>query len=81
MWLTLNRPDECNALSSAMLYALAEKIEQANKDDSVRVIVITGEGSVFSAGHNLKEMSGVAPNCEPDDEKRIEGFWSNALKP
>ncbi|MGY0217315.1 enoyl-CoA hydratase [Endozoicomonadaceae bacterium StTr2] len=72
LWLTLNRPEDCNALSKSMLCSLSERIERANTDDHVRVIVITGKGKVFSAGHNLKEMSGQIAGCEVDDAKRID---------
>lgn len=71
LWLSLNRPKERNPLSSAMLKALHEQINEANNNDEVRVIVIKGEGAVFSAGHDLKEMSGRKENCEPDNAKRI----------
>ena len=71
LWLSMNRPKERNPLSSAMLKALYGHIIAADKNEDVRVIVITGEGSVFSAGHDLKEMSGRKAHCEPDNAKRI----------
>lgn len=71
LWLSMNRPKQRNPLSSAMLRALHAHIKEANENDDVRVIVITGEGGVFSAGHDLKEMSGRKENCEPDNAKRI----------
>jgi enoyl-CoA hydratase/carnithine racemase len=57
LWLTLNRPEQRNPLSKAMLSTLHEAILAANEDPSVRVIVVKGSGPVFSAGHDLKEMS------------------------
>ena len=71
LWLSMNRPNERNPLSGAMLNALHQQIITANENDDVRVIVITGEGGVFSAGHDLKEMSGRKEHCEPNDAKRI----------
>lgn len=71
LWLSMNRPKQRNPLSSNMLKALYAHIVEANENDDVRVIVITGEGGVFSAGHDLKEMSGRKENCEPDNAKRI----------
>ncbi len=71
LWLSMNRPKERNPLSSAMLKTLYTHITEANSNDDIRVIVITGEGGVFSAGHDLKEMSGRKENCEPDNAKRI----------
>jgi enoyl-CoA hydratase/carnithine racemase len=52
--LTLARPDRRNSLSEAMLAALQKAIDEAAADDGVRAVVLTAEGSVFSAGHDLK---------------------------
>ena len=57
LWLTLNRPQQRNPLSSRMLTALSDAVERANAAPEVRVIVITGSGPVFSAGHDLREMA------------------------
>ena len=54
--LTLNRPKARNALSMALMAALHEAIEEIAEDRSVRVVVVTGAGSGFCAGHDLKEM-------------------------
>ncbi|MFK7858761.1 MAG: enoyl-CoA hydratase [Granulosicoccus sp.] len=52
--LTLNRPEQFNALSHAMLDALQSAIDDL--PDSVRVVVIAASGKAFCAGHDLKEM-------------------------
>jgi len=52
--LTLNRPEQFNALSDAMLDALHDAIE--NIPDSARVVVIAASGKAFCAGHDLKQM-------------------------
>jgi enoyl-CoA hydratase/carnithine racemase len=52
--LTLNRPDKANALTRAMLGALADAVEVA-ATDGTRVLVLTGAGKVFSAGADLDE--------------------------
>lgn len=54
--LTLNRPAQFNALSSAMIEALIEAIDRIATDNSVRVVVLSGAGKAFCAGHDLKEM-------------------------
>lgn len=56
--LTLNRPAQFNALSQGMLEALIEAVDAIARDDSVRVVVLAGEGKAFCAGHDLKEMRG-----------------------
>ncbi len=55
--LTLNRPGARNALSSALMRALLDALEHAAMDHGVRVIVIAANGPVFSAGHDLREMT------------------------
>jgi len=55
-WLTLNRPKKLNALSEAMIAALSTELDVLSQDTSVRVVVISGAGKAFSAGHDLKEM-------------------------
>ena len=55
--LTLNAPKSRNALSEAMMSALATALDDAAHDAAVRVIVIAANGPVFCAGHNLKEMT------------------------
>jgi len=54
--LTLNRPDQYNALSSALLGALHSAVHDLARDASVRVVVIAGAGKAFCAGHDLKEI-------------------------
>lgn len=54
--LTLNRPQELNALSDGMLDALQAALEDIGQDDGVRVVVLAGAGRAFCAGHNLKDM-------------------------
>ncbi len=55
--LTLARPERRNSLSEAMLGALATAIAAADRDDAVRAVVLAAEGPVFSAGHDLKELT------------------------
>jgi enoyl-CoA hydratase/carnithine racemase len=61
--LTLANPP-ANALSEAVLSALQAAIGAAREDASVRVVVVTAEGKLFSGGHDLKEMS--ARRGDPD---------------
>jgi len=54
--LSLNRPNQANALSEELIGALQAALDAVGADASVRVVVITGEGRAFSAGHDLKQM-------------------------
>jgi enoyl-CoA hydratase/carnithine racemase len=56
--LTLNRPEARHALSEAMIAALTGELDAIAQDGSVRCVVLAGEGPVFCAGHDLKEMTG-----------------------
>ena len=62
--LTLNRPETRNCLSEDMIAALHAAIVEIAGSDGVRAIVITGAGSAFSSGHDLKEMT--AHRSDPD---------------
>jgi 2-(1,2-epoxy-1,2-dihydrophenyl)acetyl-CoA isomerase len=52
--IALNRPDSMNAFDTALRSDLVEAFDKACGDDSVRVVVFTGEGRCFSAGADLK---------------------------
>ncbi len=58
--LTLARPDKKNALTDAMYGKLADTIESAELDPSARVILIRGEGDMFTAGNDVGEFAAVA---------------------
>ena len=54
--LTLNRPQQFNALSQEMMAALQTEFEALSDDASVRVVVIGAQGRAFCPGHDLKQM-------------------------
>ena len=55
--LTLNSPENLNALSDAMLAALTDEFERLARDPEIRVVTLGGAGKAFCAGHDLKEMT------------------------
>lgn len=57
--LTLNRPQQMNLLTSEMLSALQGAFDAIAGDKAVRVIVLTGTGKGFCAGHDLKEIKSL----------------------
>jgi enoyl-CoA hydratase len=54
--LTLNRPEERNAMTLEMGREIESAVRALNADDGVRVVVVTGAGKAFSAGGNLKTL-------------------------
>jgi acyl-CoA hydrolase/enoyl-CoA hydratase/carnithine racemase len=58
--LTLNRPQQLNALSESLLDALQKELDAIASDANVRCVVIAGAGKSFCAGHDLSEMRGKA---------------------
>ena len=55
--LTLNDPARFNALGGEMLTALQQALDDAGRDEAVRVVVLAAAGKAFCAGHNLKDMA------------------------
>jgi enoyl-CoA hydratase/carnithine racemase len=56
--LTLNRPEKRNALSLEVMAAITELLDRIAADQSVRVLVLRGNGPAFCAGHDLNELTG-----------------------
>jgi enoyl-CoA hydratase/carnithine racemase len=54
--LTLNRPQQFNALSEEMLTALQRELDAVAADPAARVVIIAGSGKAFCPGHDLKQM-------------------------
>ena len=68
--VTLNRPEARNALSRALTYALWDAVLAAGADPDVDAVILTGTDPAFSAGVDLKEMTGELP---PTAEARAPG--------
>ena len=54
--LVLNRPDAFNALSSQVMQALQNHLDQVAQNPQARVVVLSAQGKAFCAGHDLREM-------------------------
>jgi enoyl-CoA hydratase/carnithine racemase len=68
--LTMNRPEKRNALNSELTHALLEAMHDADRDESVHCVVLTGAGQGFCAGADLGEFKGLQ---DPElAEKRAE---------
>ena len=62
--LTLNRPDRRNPLSDEMLAALQKALEEIAQDTAIKAVILAANGSVFSAGHDLKEVRAIADDYD-----------------
>ena len=64
--ITMNRPERKNPLGPEMVNELCWALDDAKHDEKVRVVILTGAGDAFSAGGDLKQMSGdAAGGAEP----------------
>src|ERR1700748_1691137 len=56
--LTFNRPESLNAFNGRMIDEINALMDQVEKNDSIRALVVAGAGRAFSAGFDLKESAG-----------------------
>jgi enoyl-CoA hydratase/carnithine racemase len=72
--VTLSAPHNLNALSLAMIEALIAELEVIASDNGARVVVLAGEGSALSAGHDLREMQAHRNDCDRGHSYYVELF-------
>ena len=75
--ITLNSPDKLNAISTKMKESLFAAMDEVNKDDNVKVAILTGAGRGFCAGHDISEIAGGV-NKEPSVYERLNTMSSEA---
>ena len=73
--LTMNDLVSKNSLSEEMMCFLINEFKNASRDSSIKVIILAGNGNVFSAGHNLKEITTAREN-EDKGEKYFKGVFN-----
>jgi len=61
-YITLNRPEVFNSFNREMALALQSTLDDCEKDENIRTIVLTGSGKAFCAGQDLKEVTSVELN-------------------
>ncbi len=65
----LRDPDKLNVLSAPLMLQLRERCEELTRDDDVRAIVLTGEGSAFSTGGDLRLMQNAIDSFGAEDDR------------
>jgi len=64
--ITMNRPQRANALNATMLTEIAQAMDEAERLEPVRAIIVTGAGSAFSSGFDLKDQMERQPTGVAD---------------
>jgi enoyl-CoA hydratase/carnithine racemase len=79
--VVMNRPEKRNALNDELCAELGQAFEQACHDESVRVVVLRGEGPMFSSGMDLANLRALADNPDTLRPYRAELIrWWNLLE-
>ncbi len=78
-WVTLNRPEVHNAFDDDLINRLGEAFTRLGSDDSVRAIVLAGNGKSFSAGADLNWMKRMA-GCSDDENQADAHRLASVLK-
>lgn len=72
LWLLLNRPESRNALTPDLAEKLAFALDEARRDDSVRAVVLGGEGGSFCSGIDLGDLLGMlGENAGPEQLRAL----------
>lgn len=74
VYLRFNRPEVFNSFNREMALALQDQLDKAQNDDTIRAIVLTGNGKAFCAGQDLKEVT--TPELNPGFKKILEEHYN-----
>ena len=80
MTITLNRPDRLNSFNDVMHQQLADCLKQAERDDTIRCLLITGAGRGFCAGQDLNDRNVDPSGPAPDLGMAVERFYNPLVR-
>ena len=80
MTITLNRPDRLNSFHDVMHQQLADCLKQAERDDTIRCLLITGAGRGFCAGQDLNDRNVDPSGPAPDLGMSVERFYNPLVR-
>ncbi len=75
--LSLNRPEKLNAFNRSMALELQDQLLACDENDSVRAVLLTGEGRAFCSGQDLSEFP---PDRLPDFENVIDEYYNPVIR-
>ena len=79
-WIIFNQPEKRNAVSQEMWQAMAEYIDEVEKDDAIRVVILRGAGDHFVSGADISQFKDRRKNAADEAEyRRISGRGNDAL--
>ena len=80
MTIILNRPDRLNSFNDVMHQQLADCLKQAERDDTIRCLLITGAGRGFCAGQDLNDRNVDPSGPAPDLGMSVERFYNPLVR-
>jgi 2-(1,2-epoxy-1,2-dihydrophenyl)acetyl-CoA isomerase len=80
MTITMNRPDRLNSFNDAMHQQLSECLKQAERDETIRCLLITGAGRGFCAGQDLNDRNVDPSGPAPDLGMSVERFYNPLVR-
>lgn len=80
MTITLNRPDRLNSFNDAMHQQLSDCLKQAERDETIRCLLITGAGRGFCAGQDLNDRNVDPSGPAPDLGMSVECFYNPLVR-
>lgn len=81
--LTINRPEKRNALNGGVIEVLQARFDALEAEERVRVVILTGAGSVFSAGADLqalRDLQTATPEENLEDSRRLAGLFERICR-
>ena len=75
--ISLNRPEKLNAVNRSMALELQDQLLACDENDSVRAVLLTGNGRAFCSGQDLTEFP---PGALPDFEKAIDEIYNPVIR-
>ncbi|WP_279582284.1 p-hydroxycinnamoyl CoA hydratase/lyase [Fodinicola feengrottensis] len=70
-WVVLNRPEKRNAMNPALNAEMLDVLDEVEADDSIEIMVLTGAGTAFSAGMDLKEYFHEIDSAPPARQRQV----------